>query len=436
MALEQLSSPSGSVERAEGLTRSPGLSSPVSAWIWRSGQEMLASLAAPVLQKRGGERTHLPIGLALAAILLALTGCAGRQPILIGFSAELTGKRAELGVAARDGAQLAVDLVNESGGINGRPLELIVRNDQGDPDVARQVDAELVEQGVVAIVGHITSEQTAAVFDYMNQAQVVLLSPTSSSTEFGKQADYFFRVMPSNRLFGEALAVHIYTDHDAHQLLGIYDLDNQSFTETFWHSIQTQFEALGGDAQQAVTFRSGQQDLKEVMAKVKAADPDSVVFIASAVDTALMAQYGRQIGLEADLFSSTWAQTEELLAKGGQAVEGMELSAVYNPQNPNPAFREFVERFETRYKRPPGLSAVYAYESVLVLAHALEQTGGRAAGLADTLTTIRGFEGAQGPISLDEYGDVIRDVYMVMIQGGEFQLIGTISPEGLIELDR
>ena len=367
--------------------------------------------------------------LVLLSLALAVggAGCASQGPILVGFAGELTGKRAELGVAGRDGAQLAVDVVNQSGGVNGRPLKLLARNDQGDPDIARQVDTELIHEGVVAIVGHITSEQTAAVLDLMNESRVVLLSPTSSGSQFTGQADHFFRVMPSNELMGQSLAAHIYTIRQVSQLTGIYDLSNRTFTETFWQSVQAEFERLGGRTR-SVTFASGKTDLNSLMAQIKLEQPEAVLFIASAVDTALMVQYSQQYLLGAHLFSSTWAQTSELLEKGGRAVEGLEMAATYNPQDASPVYQQFVQRFQARYKRPPDLASAHSYEAVLVLAQALEQTRGQATGLPQALSTIKNLQGVQGLISIDAYGDVMRDVYIVRVESGQFKVIQTISP--------
>jgi branched-chain amino acid transport system substrate-binding protein len=71
-------------------------------------------------------------------LFLALVmGCVSKAPIAVGFVAELTGKRGQLGVDARDGAQLAVDRINEQGGIGGRSIQLLVRDDKGNPDTAR-----------------------------------------------------------------------------------------------------------------------------------------------------------------------------------------------------------------------------------------------------------------------------------------------------------
>lgn len=366
--------------------------------------------------------------LSTLVLIAGCTGYIGRRPILVGLVVELTGAQGTLGVEARDGAQLAVDAINDGGGVDGRPIELIVGNDKGDPSTARQIDTELVQQGVVAIIGHATSGQTAAVFDQINADKVVLISPGASSNQFSGQKDYFFRVVSSTDILGEALAAHMYIVSGARHLTCIYDTQNRAYAEPLWQSIQNRFGALGGSTAQVFTFASGETDLQSLMAQVTATDPETVVFIASGVDTALMIQYGKQYGLEAQLFSSAWAQTNELLEKGGQAVNGLEMVAGYYPRDPSPAFQQFAARFEARYGRMPGLMASYAYEAVLMLAHALEQTEGKATGLPDALASIRDWPGVQGLISMDEYGDVRRDVYVAIVRDGQFEVSDVISP--------
>ncbi|MBN2499409.1 MAG: ABC transporter substrate-binding protein [Anaerolineales bacterium] len=367
--------------------------------------------------------------ISVILLLFIIPGCAGQQPILVGVSMELTGRRGDLGVEARDGAILAVEQINANGGVNGRPIELLIRDDKGDPELARQLDADLIDAGVVAIIGHITSEQTAAAIDQINAAEVVLISPTSSSSYFSNQADYFFRVTPGTDFYGEALAKHIYNNRDIREIIGIYDISNQAFTEALWFSAKEAFEALGGDASQAFTFFSGETDLKELMELVSEDEPEALVFISSPVDTALMIQYARQLGITSRLFSSTWAGSQELLDKGGAAVEGLELISVYNMANTSPNFQDFIDDFKARYNRAPGSTAAYGFEAVILLVEGLRQTEGQAEGLPEALTSIKNLAGVQSGISLDQYGDVSRDVFIDAVINRQFVTIATISTE-------
>jgi branched-chain amino acid transport system substrate-binding protein len=362
-------------------------------------------------------------------LILIQPSCGNSTPVLIGLSVELTGPHSSLGIDARDAAQLAVDTINAEGGVAGRPIELVVRDEAGDPDRALSVDLELIDLGVVAIIGHITSQQTAAVFQEINQIDILLISPTSSSPQFNDQDDNFFRLMPSNIYDGIALARYIFHETPVRQIVGVYDIRNRAFAESMWNAIQSEFTALGGDARLDFTFTSGEDDLLELMKEVKLAEPEGIVFIATGVDTALMVQYGHQLEIPTQYFSSTWAQTSELIHKGGNAIEGLVLVAVYNPNNKDGAFLDFSQAFEERYQRPPGLSAPYSYESVLVLAKALEHTGGEKQGLRQEIKNIKGMEGVIGPITFNQHGDVLRDVYIVIVNDSRFETISTISFE-------
>lgn len=75
----------------------------------------------------------------------------------VGLALELSGKEADLGVQTSNGLKIAVDKVNKAGRIHGRQLPLVIKDDQGDPSLAQEVDRELVDAGVAAIIGHITS---------------------------------------------------------------------------------------------------------------------------------------------------------------------------------------------------------------------------------------------------------------------------------------
>lgn len=119
--------------------------------------------------------------LMIFLLLLALSACSDSSPILIGFSGQLTGKIADIGVPARNGVQLAVETINAAGGINGRKLKLIIKDDGNTPEQAIRVDQELINAGVIAVIGHFTSTQTMAALPLFNKNKVVLLSPTTST---------------------------------------------------------------------------------------------------------------------------------------------------------------------------------------------------------------------------------------------------------------
>ena len=137
----------------------------------------------------------------LAGLLIIAFGCSPPEPVRIGFVGGISGRGADLGISGRDGAQLAVEQRNQAGGVAGRPVEIIFRDDHQDPEIARRVVEELVELGVSAIVGPMTSAMGVAVVPIVNERKVVMVSPTVTTEDLTGLDDYFFRVSSTTGYF-------------------------------------------------------------------------------------------------------------------------------------------------------------------------------------------------------------------------------------------
>ena len=122
-------------------------------------------------------------------------GCQKEGPIKLGFVGGLTGRLSDLGTSGRDGAILAVEKANQEGGINGREVALIIRDDKQNPNVAKSAQRDFRAMNAAAVVGHMTSAMSVAVMDEINQAKMVLVSPTTSTNVLSGKDDYFFRIL-------------------------------------------------------------------------------------------------------------------------------------------------------------------------------------------------------------------------------------------------
>ena len=357
-----------------------------------------------------------------------LQGCINKKPILIGFAAELTGRKAELGVQERNGVQLAVETINASGGVAGRKIELIVRDDHGTPGQAQAADRELINAGVLAIIGHATSGQTVAGLDVTNPAHVVLLSPTVSTPKLSGLDDYFFRVYPSFKDSAQAFAQYTYQRSGINRLAIIYDIDNAAYAETYSTAFADRFQSLGGKIAGEISFSSvTQPDFSPLLLKLRASKAEGLLIIASDVDTALIAQRTRLMDWQIPLYTSAWAQTETLINNGGQAVEGLKLEQSYALTNQSPAFLDFQARYQARFGHAPSFGAAFGYEAALVLALALEKTGGETGGLRHALVEIRDFRGLMDTFSFNRFGDVERPFYLSSIRDGKFVILEKLT---------
>ena len=359
--------------------------------------------------------------LLIGTLGFGANGCMIKRPILIGFAAQLTGIQAELGVQERNGAQMAVEKINATGGVAGRKIELITSDDHGIPEKAQAADRELIKAGVLAIIGHATSAQTQAGLEVTNPAKVVLLGPTVSTPELSGLDDYFFRVYPSFKDGAQAFTQYIYQRSGITQLAVIYDSDNAAFAKTYCSTVASKFQSLGGTIISETSFSSAaQSDFSPLLLKLRASKAEGLLIIASDIDTALIAQRTRLMGWQTPLFTSSWAQTETLINNGGQVVEGIKFAQSCALNSQSSTFLEFQTRYQTRFGHAPSFGAAYGYDSFLILAAALEKTGGRPEGLKQALLETHDFQGLMNTFSFDRFGDVEQPTYLNTIRNGKF----------------
>lgn len=373
--------------------------------------------------------------IALVAVLaLIVIGGALRflvfdkKPMPLGFVAQMTGKQAELGVQERNGVILAVEQINAAGGIDGRMLELVIRDDFGIPEKARTADDELIKAGVVAIIGHATSGQTVEGLKVTNPAAKVMISPTASTPALSGQDDYFFRVYPTFKDSSRAFAEHILRTEGLKRLAIIYDTDNAAYAGMYRTTFADRFKELGGTVAGETGFASSKQpDFEALLKTLQGSDADGLLIVAADIDTALIAQKVRLMNWSIPLFTSAWAQTETLINNGGKAIEGLKLEQSFAATSQAPAFLEFKSRFQARFGQSPSFGAAFGYEAAMVLAEALKNTKGKPDRLKEELLKIKDFKGLIDNFSLDQFGDVERPFYLSAVENGKFVILGKLN---------
>ena len=203
----------------------------------------------------------------------------------------------------------------------------------------------------------------------------------------------------------------------------VYDLDNRKFTESWSKAFEAAFVSTGGRVVAAVPFESSREPaFGALVAKALVGKPDGLVFVATPVDTARLAQQSSKMAPGLALATSEWAASENLLELGGPAVEGMLALRVYNRDDPSERTRLFLEAYQARFSRAPGDSAVAAYDAATALMEALvRKSSGES--LKEALVRYGPFEGLQQPILFDANGDTNRTMYFTEIRAGRYALV-------------
>lgn len=368
--------------------------------------------------------------LILLLFIFIVTGLScGEEPILIGFSGSLTGIYSDLGVQGRNGATLAIEEINSKGGIAGRKIKLIPKDDAGLPERAKKVDQELIEKGVVAIIGHMTSSQTMAALPVAEKAGTVMISPTTSTPKLSGKKDMFFRVQASLDQQAKALALYARKDHGLSRISLVWDADNQAYSEPYKNNFIQAFEQGQGEISAQCQFSSNLiSDRGSIIDCLDQDNPQGILIIASARDTANLVQSIKEHHLSSKLFASGWAATNSLLIQGGRKVEGLYLGRSKQRIKQGRVYQEFANKYKQRFGKKPSFAAVQSYTTIQLLAKALEKTGGSRKGLPQALIEVKGFSSLCQKCQLNEFGDLILPVSILKVSKGSFIQVKKIQP--------
>lgn len=361
--------------------------------------------------------------IVIGSMVLLFFSCSEKTPIRIGFVAGLTGRVADLGVAGRNGAMLAVEQKNRTGGIKGRPIELIVRDDQQDPETAKQVVADLIDLKVSAIIGPMTSSMAMAMVPSANASGVLLISPTVTTTQLEGKDDNFIRIVSTVRGYASKIAQYHFEKKGFRKAVAIYDVSNQSYTRAWFDIFKRVFESLGGHVVSVRTFRSGDDtSFFETTRDLLTANPDMVLILANAVDAALITHQVRKLDSHIAIAMSEWASTERYIELGGAAAEGVYVTQFVNRNDPSEGYQAFRKRYFQRFGQAPGFAGLSGFDAAAVLMDALEkQKVGQS--LKDTFITRKKFKCTQQFISIDPYGDADRRTFVATIRNGRYHTI-------------
>ncbi|HEY6511180.1 MAG TPA: ABC transporter substrate-binding protein [Burkholderiaceae bacterium] len=371
-----------------------------------------------VAARPGADRAAL-----FVLVVLALAACQPREPIKVGFVAGLSGRAADLGISERNGAQLAVDDANAAGGIDGRTITFIVRDDEQKPELTARAVSELADGGVDFVIGPMTSSTAVAAATVANQRKVVMISPAGTTHELTGKADFFFRCIADAPAAARQHADFLY-DRGRRALAVLGDQNNRAFVDSYSAALTGRFVERGGKVVISASFQSGAETrFTELARQLLAVQPDAAMVIASAVDTALLAQNLRKLDTQVLITTTPWAGTEELIQLGGRALEGAFVPQYFDRDSRAEAFVSFSRRYRQRFGEDPGFPATIAHDAVTMgLAALRERNKGQT--LRDALVARSEYPGLQRPTRIDRNGDGSNDIYMTAVENGRYRVVG------------
>lgn len=370
--------------------------------------------------KRSGTLYRFAALCLIAVMSVSLAGCDDPAPVRIGFIGGLTGRSADTGEASRNAVQMAVESVNRAGGIDGRKIELLVRNDADDPAVAAREVRNLHALGVTAIIGPNNGSIGAGMLPAINELKLVTVSPTVSSLVFIDQDDYLFRINSTTRDNAQVYAEH-YTKHGIMRVAAAIDINNKVFSESWLNEFSQKYAALGGEVIDIDQFDANSaRGYSDTAKKLLQNNPQALLLVANSVDAAQLAQQIRKLNRDILLIAAEWAASEKLLFLGGSAIEGLELVQSYDRTDQSERYVKFRTEYKNQFQQEPGFSSIAAYDAATMLFAALarQKDGGS---LKDAMLALGPMQGLQQQIEFNKFGDARRQAVFVVVKDGQFK---------------
>lgn len=371
--------------------------------------------------------------IALTAIaIFTISGCnkGSGDEILIGEYGSLSGPNATFGISSTNGLKLAVEELNNSGGLLGKKVKLITYDDQGKPSEAQTVVQRLIKNdNVVAVIGEVASSNSKAGAPICQQNKIPMITPASTNPEVTAIGDYIFRVCFIDPFQATVVSKFILNTLKLKRVALLKDVKN-AYSTGLADFFEKEFKNMGGEIIEVQSFSAGDKDFKAQLTSIKAKNPEAIFIPAYYTDVNLISIQAREIGLTVPLIGSDGWESEKLTeGKAKDALEGCYFSTHVSTENPDPKIQEFITKYKAKYNSMPDAMAFLAYDAGLILFEAMKKAGTtEPEKVKNELAKIKDFLGVTGKITINEQRNAIKPAVILEIKGGQFKYKETVSP--------
>ncbi len=379
--------------------------------------------------------------IALSAGVI-LTACnkkaAESDEIIIGHYGSLTGATATFGQSAQKGIEMAVDAVNQSGGVLGKKLKLLVEDDQGKPEEALTVVTKLISKDrVVALLGEIASSNSLAAAPAAQNSRIPMISPGSTNPKVTQAGDYIFRVCFIDPFQGKVMAKFAMNTLKVHKVAVLRDIKSD-YSVGLANFFVENFKALGGEIIADESYSAGDKDFTAQLTSLKGKNPEAVFVPGYYTEVGLIARQARKLGIKVALLGGDGWDSSKLWEIGGDALNGCYYSNHYSVDDPSPILQKFVKDYKARFGTGPDsipdAMAALGYDAALILADAIKRANSaQPDSIKLALAQTKGFMGVTGSSTLDEHRDAVKPAVVLEVLvdekgNGRNQFKETVSP--------
>ncbi|MBI0326666.1 branched-chain amino acid ABC transporter substrate-binding protein [Burkholderia plantarii] len=353
----------------------------------------------------------LPISAAAMVFAALATNAAADQVVKIGHVAPLTGGIAHLGKDNENGARLAVEEINAKGlTIGGQKitLQLDAQDDAADPRTATQVAQKLVDDKVVAVVGHLNSGTTIPASKIYSDAGIVQISPSATNPAYTQQGfKTTYRVVATDAQQGPALAN--YAQSKGYKSVAVVD-DSTAYGQGLANEFEKKAKALGLKVLSHDATNDKAVDFRAILTKIKGENPDVIMYGGMDATGGPFAKQAKQLGLRAKVLAGDGVCTEQLSDLAGDASSNVVCSQAGAALEKMPGGSEFEAKYQKRFGQPIQIYSPFTYDAVYIIVDAMKRANSTDPAKILAAMPATDYKGVIGETVFDSKGDLKHGV--------------------------
>ena len=343
------------------------------------------------------------------------------EVIKIGGLAPLTGGLAIYGITTTNASKLAFEEINANGGILGKKVEYIVYDEKGDSTEAVTAYSRLVDDGIVALIGDITSKPTLAVAEIAAQDNMPMITPTGTQYNITEAGPNVFRVCFTDPYQGTVLANFAQQKLNA-KTAAVLINNSSDYSDGIAKSFIEEAEKLGITIVGKEGYADGDKDFKAQLTKIAPTNPDVLMVPEYYEQAALIATQAREVGIKSTFIGPDgWDGIAKALDKSAYgAVENSYFTNHYSAQDTSEKVQNFLKAYRAKYNEEPSAFSALGYDAAYIVKASIEKAGSTdRKAVVEAMKNIN-YDGVTGQLTFDSKNNPVKAVTIIKVVDGNY----------------
>ena len=363
------------------------------------------------------------------------SGNGDSDVIKIGMNLEITGNVASYGSSIAAGAELAIEEINENGGIDGRKIEFVKVDNKSQNDESVTAAYRLATQEKVDVmIAPATSGNVLATVQIANENKIPTVTASGTAPNLTENADgsineYIFRTCFIDPFQG-IVAANFATEELGVKNVAIYADNASDYAKGLAAAFKKQIEENGGKVVAEGAYVAKDTDFKSTLTTIKSKNPEFIFIPGYYEEVGLIVKQARELGIDVPLMGADgWDSPKLVELAGAEALNNTFITNHYSSEDPDERIQDFVQKFNEKYNESPNSFHALGYDTVYFIKDAVERAGsldGEA--IKDALASTENLELVSGTFSVDEKHNAVKSATVLEYVDGKQEFKTKVDP--------